>query len=133
MTVDSAVIQRETSARTQRSTVEPSGGPVRTCIGCRKRELAVELLRVVAVDSGNGRCAVTVDAARTLPGRGAWLHHDPECLQVAIRRRAFGRALRITGTPDITAVRERFPDSGAFDPPGNRTGSEEHEHTVKSR
>ena len=137
MTVDSAVIQRETSARTQRSTVAPSGGPVRTCIGCRKRALAVELLRVVAVDivneTGNGSSAVTVDTARTLPGRGAWLHHDPECLQVAIRRRAFGRALRITGTPDITAVRERFPDSGALVSPGNRTGSEEHEHTVKSR
>ncbi|WP_370375163.1 YlxR family protein [Mycolicibacterium sp. CR10] len=133
MTVDSAVIQRETSARTQTSTIEPSGEPVRTCIGCRKRELAVELLRVVAVDGGNGQWAVTVDAARTLPGRGAWLHRDPECLQAAVRRRAFGRALRITGTPDITAVEERFPASGALRPPGNRTGSEEHEHTVKSR
>ena len=133
VTVDSAVIQRETSARTQKSTIEPSGKPVRTCIGCRKRELAVELLRVVAVDGGNGQWAVTVDAARTLPGRGAWLHRVPECLEAAVRRRAFGRALRITGTPDITAVEERFPASGAPMPPGNRTGSEEHEHTVKSR
>ncbi|MDY6998263.1 MAG: YlxR family protein [Actinomycetota bacterium] len=90
----------------------PSDGPVRTCIGCRKRELAVELLRVVAVRGGNGsgndQVAVTVDAARTLPGRGAWLHPDPECLHAAVRRRAFGRALRITGSPDITAVTERF-------------------------
>ncbi|WP_234897277.1 YlxR family protein [Mycolicibacterium vanbaalenii] len=104
----------------QKNTVDPPGGPVRTCIGCRKRELAVELLRVVAVDGGNGpgndASAVTVDAARTLPGRGAWLHPDPECLQAAVRRRAFGRALRITGTPDITAVSERFPASGALDP-----------------
>ncbi|PRC44827.1 DUF448 domain-containing protein, partial [Mycobacterium sp. ITM-2017-0098] len=77
------MIQRETSARTQRSTVNPSGGPVRTCIGCRKRELAVELLRVVAVDggngTGNGSSVVTVDVARKLPGRGAWLHPDPVC------------------------------------------------------
>ena len=133
VTVDSAVIQREMSARTQIRTVKPPGEPVRTCIGCRQRELAVELLRVVAVDGGNGQSAVTVDVARKLPGRGAWLHHDPECLRAAIRRRAFGRALRITGNPDITAVEERFQVVDAFDPPGNRTGSEEHEHTVKSR
>ena len=72
VTVDSAVIQRETSASAHRR----PDGPVRTCVGCRKRELAVELLRVVAVGDGNGDCAVTVDAARTLPGRGAWLHPD---------------------------------------------------------
>ncbi|WP_370490703.1 YlxR family protein [Mycobacterium sp. pV006] len=74
--------------------------------------MAVELLRVVVVadgdGSGNGPGVVTVDATRTLPGRGAWLHPDPECLHAAIRRRAFGRALRITGSPDITAVMERF-------------------------
>ena len=132
VTVDSAVIQRETSAATHRR----PDGPVRTCVGCRKRELAVELLRVVAVDGGNGDCAVTVDSARKLPGRGAWLHPDPQCLEAAIRRRAFVRALRITGSPDITAVVEhvgaaRGPEE--FDPPGKRTGSEEHEHTVKSR
>ncbi|MGB0878291.1 MAG: YlxR family protein, partial [Mycobacterium sp.] len=68
--------------------------------------------RVVADDGGTGTGndsrAVTVDTARTRPGRGAWLHPDPECLRAAIRRRAFGRALRITGSPDITAVEERF-------------------------
>jgi predicted RNA-binding protein YlxR (DUF448 family) len=109
-TVDSAVIQRETSARMQGSAIAPSGEPVRTCVGCRKRGLAVELLRVVAVD-GNGSIAVTVDPARKLPGRGAWLHPDQACLDAAIRRRAFARALRITGSPDITAVLEHFEQS----------------------
>ena len=120
VTVDSAVIQRETSARMRGSTVDPSGGPVRTCIGCRKRGLAVELLRVVAVDDGNGCRAVTVDTAKALPGRGAWLHPDPECVHAAVRRRAFGRALRITGSPDITAVLERFPTWKAFEAPRQR-------------
>jgi hypothetical protein len=90
---------------------------------------------VVAVD-GNGEQAVTVDSARKLPGRGAWLHPDPVCLDAAIRRRAFARALRITGSPDITAVLEHVgavSSTDALDAPGNRTGSEEHEHTVKSR
>jgi uncharacterized protein len=76
---------------------------------------------------------VTVDPARKLPGRGAWLHPDPQCLDAAIRRRAFGRALRITGSLDVTAVLEHFIAVEALDAPGNRTGSEEHEHTVKSR
>ncbi|MCZ0726767.1 YlxR family protein [Mycolicibacterium iranicum] len=118
------MIQRETSARMRKSTSTPVGGPVRTCIGCRKRELAVELLRVVAVDGGNGpgngSSAVTVDAARKLPGRGAWLHPDPECLQAAVRRRAFGRALRITGSPDITAVSEHFPSREVPDAHGQQ-------------
>jgi uncharacterized protein len=58
------------------------------------------------VDGGNGQCAVTVDSAGKLPGRGAWLHLDPQCLDAAIRRQAFVRALRIKGSPDTTAVVE---------------------------
>jgi uncharacterized protein len=68
--------------------------------------LAVELLRVVAVSTGNGKYAVTVDPAGTLPGRGAWLHPVPQCANEAIRRRAFARALRIVGAPDTSAVVE---------------------------
>jgi predicted RNA-binding protein YlxR (DUF448 family) len=126
------VIQRETPVTEARSAPDPLRGPVRTCVGCRKRELAVELLRVVAVD-GNGEYAVTVDPARKLPGRGAWLHPERACLDAAIRRRAFARALRITGSPDITAVVEHFEQSERPTTPVKRTGSEEHEHTVKSR
>ena len=96
------MIQRESPAADARTT------PVRTCIGCRKRELAVELLRVVAVSTGNGPIAVAVDATGSHPGRGAWLHPDERCLSAALRRRAFGRALRITGTPDPAAVIEHF-------------------------
>ena len=101
------MIQRESSAPSARQHQSPLG-PVRTCVGCRKRELAVELLRVAAVDDGEGNCAVSVDAAGSLPGRGAWLHPDQRCLHVAIRRRAFVRALRITGSPDTSAVVEWF-------------------------
>lgn len=79
---------------------------MRTCIGCRERELAVELLRVVAVSMVGGQSAVTVDTAGRLPGRGAWLHPDDRCLRAAIRRRAFARALRIAGSPDTSAVDE---------------------------
>jgi uncharacterized protein len=70
--------------------------------------LAVDLLRVVAVRGGNDDYVLTVDAAGNLPGRGAWLHPHQQCLHAAIRRRAFGRALRITGSPDTSAVVEYF-------------------------
>ena len=106
MTVDCAVIQRESPfPGTRHRRIE---GPVRTCIGCRERTLAVELLRMVAVSSGDGQLAVAVDSAGSLHGRGAWLHSDERCLEAAIRRRAFTRALRITGSPDTSAVVEQI-------------------------
>ncbi|WP_312029437.1 YlxR family protein [Mycolicibacterium sp. CBMA 334] len=55
---------------------------------------------------GNGMNSVTVDPAACLPGRGAWLHPDEQCAQLAVRRRAFVRALRLTGSPDTSAVIE---------------------------
>ena len=113
MTVDYAVIQRETPDPDNRH--RRTEGPVRTCIGCRRRELAVDLLRVVAVSVGNGQSAVTVDSAGNLPGRGAWSHPDSRCIEAAIRRRAFARALRITGSPDTTAVVEHISAARAHE------------------
>jgi predicted RNA-binding protein YlxR (DUF448 family) len=47
------------------------------------------------------------DPARRLPGRGASLHLDLDCLAIAERRRAFGRALRTGGVPlDTARLRE---------------------------
>ncbi|WP_191498785.1 YlxR family protein [Mycobacterium simulans] len=127
------MIQREPSAPLASRAHRCTDGPVRTCVGCRKRELAAELLRVVAESTGNGNYVVIVDTARGLPGRGAWVHPVRQCVQQAIRRRAFTRALRITGSPDTSAVVEHLAHLEELDSPGNRTGSNEHEHTVKSR
>ena len=55
----------------------------------------IELLRVVADDSGAGP-EVVPDPDRRAPGRGAHLHPDLGCLETALRRKAFGRALRVT-------------------------------------
>ncbi|WP_420807850.1 YlxR family protein [Amycolatopsis antarctica] len=74
---------------------------MRTCVGCRRRAVAGELLRVVAV---NGH--LVVDVRRRLPGRGAWLHPVPECLVKAERRRAFPRALRVPGVLGVDALGE---------------------------
>ena len=72
-------------------------GPVRTCIGCRERATKPELLRVTVGSDAHGRPAVVPDPLGTAPGRGAHLHPTPECYRLAVRRRAFARALRYTG------------------------------------
>ena len=66
--------------------------PVRTCVGCRERAAKSILLRLVATGDG-----VIPDPQARLPGRGAYLHPSLECLGLAQRRRAFPRALRVTG------------------------------------
>ena len=74
--------------------------PVRTCVGCRRRAQASELLRVVAVVRDGESIVIEPDPARIRLGRGAHLHPDPACLALAERRRAFGRALRVSGVVD---------------------------------
>jgi len=62
-------------------------------------------LRVVVATDAAGVPALVVDAGRRLPGRGAWLHPDPGCLETAERRRALGRALRNADLLDVSDVR----------------------------
>ncbi|MCX5046552.1 YlxR family protein [Aldersonia sp. NBC_00410] len=83
-----------------------TGSPVRTCVGCRKRELTTDLLRVVARENGPNGYVVVPDPRHRLPGRGAWLHPTAGCLSNADRRRAFGRALRVSGYLDTSAVEQ---------------------------
>jgi predicted RNA-binding protein YlxR (DUF448 family) len=55
------------------------------------------LLRVTAGSDADGRPVVVPDPAATRPGRGAHLHPTSECYDLAVRRRAFSRALRRPG------------------------------------
>jgi len=70
--------------------------PVRTCLGCRQRADTSSLLRVVASVSAESGGEVVPDPSGTLPGRGAWVHPTVQCVESAIKKRAFGRALRVT-------------------------------------
>lgn len=77
--------------------------PVRTCIGCRSREEKVRLVRIVPRDGG-----VAVDVRQREPGRAAYLHPRPECLEQALKRRSLGRALRseIDGQQAAITIRQ---------------------------
>ncbi|MER5752782.1 YlxR family protein [Streptomyces sp. NPDC002088] len=74
--------------------------PERTCVGCRERAAKTDLLRIVAIED-----ACVPDPRGTLPGRGAYAHPDPACLDLAVRRRAFPRALRVPGPLDVKVLR----------------------------
>ena len=86
--------------------------PVRTCVGCRKRAQASELLRVVAVVRDGESIVIEPDPARIRLGRGAHLHPDLACLALAERRRAFGRALRVPGVVDTGPLVELLAKPG---------------------
>ena len=76
---------------------------LRTCIGCRERADKTTLVRVVAAREST-TTVVTPDLSRSLPGRGAHLHPTARCLELATRRKAFGRALRVEGPLDLNAL-----------------------------
>ena len=81
------------------------------CLGCRQRDDRSVLLRVVAGEV-DGVWSVLPDPRHRLAGRGASVHRDPDCLELAVRRRAFARALR-SGVPlDPAPVREHLAAPG---------------------
>ncbi|MEV4687836.1 MULTISPECIES: YlxR family protein [unclassified Microbacterium] len=80
---------------------------VRTCVGCRTRAPRATLLRVVSIDS-----VLVVDERASMPGRGAWVHETPECVDAAIRRRAFVRALRVSGPLDTQTIEQHIQRKG---------------------
>lgn len=64
---------------------------------------------MVAETLDDGHPVVVPDPRRRLPGRGAWLHPDSACLDLAVRRRAFRRALRAP-VEGVDAVRTWLED-----------------------
>ncbi|HEY5787822.1 MAG TPA: YlxR family protein, partial [Microlunatus sp.] len=82
--------------------------PLRTCIGCRGQEDKGDLLRIV----WNADTGPVVDARQTSPGRGAYLHRSPDCLQLSIKRRSAGRALRVAGVDPVALSAAVAPHLG---------------------
>jgi predicted RNA-binding protein YlxR (DUF448 family) len=63
-----------------------------------------DLIRTVVIEAGEARHVVP-DPRGQRPGRGAHLHPDLACLELAERRRAFPRAFRLEGPLDSAPVR----------------------------
>ena len=90
--------------------------PVRTCVGCRERATKSDLVRLVAVVDGSS-WSVVPDLTGRMSGRGAHLHPSQTCLELAVRRRALPRALRLEGAVDIEAVRAEIAAGEQGSPP----------------
>ena len=71
--------------------------PQRTCIVCRTTSDKRQLVRIVRLADGSG---VQVDPRGKLPGRGAYLCHQPSCWQTAMSTNALNHALHTTLTAE---------------------------------
>ena len=65
--------------------------PMRMCVGCRQMFEKRELVRVVRGDGG----VAHIDLRGKLPGRGAYVCRNRECLNKAIKSKAIERALGV--------------------------------------
>lgn len=65
-------------------------GELRTCVGCGERFASSEMVRLVFADGGR----FAVDLAGKLGGRGAWVQPRARCLEGAVKRGGFSRAMK---------------------------------------
>jgi len=71
----------------------------RTCVACRQEADKKTLVRVVRDASGEAAIDVTGHAH----GRGAYLHRDAACVEIARKKRALDRALKANVSADFWA------------------------------
>jgi predicted RNA-binding protein YlxR (DUF448 family) len=60
-----------------------------------------------------------------MAGRGAWVHPDQRCVELAVRRRAFARALRVPGPVDPAAVCAYVVQTGSAETTRRNTAGDE--------
>lgn len=70
--------------------------PQRTCVSCGSTTAKRELVRLVRTADG----AVELDPTGKRPGRGAYLCHNPECWERAVKKSRLENALRTKLTAD---------------------------------
>jgi predicted RNA-binding protein YlxR (DUF448 family) len=72
----------------------PRHVPQRTCVSCGSTTAKRELVRLVRTSAG-----VEPDPTGKRPGRGAYLCHNPDCWESAVRKSRLEHALRTKLTP----------------------------------
>ena len=65
--------------------------PLRQCLGCREMKPKRELIRAVKSPDGE----VNLDFKGKMPGRGAYLCPNGECLKKAMKSKALERAFSV--------------------------------------
>lgn len=75
----------------------PKKIPLRQCVGCREHREKPQLVRVVRSPEGE----IALDLRGKLPGRGAYICPDPQCLKRAVKSRALERALNVPIPPEV--------------------------------
>lgn len=75
----------------------PRREPVRTCVACRLEAGKRTLARVVR--NAGGRAVL--DGTGRAPGRGAYLHREASCLEIARKKGALDRALKASVGPEV--------------------------------
>jgi predicted RNA-binding protein YlxR (DUF448 family) len=68
---------------------------VRTCVACRQEGGKRDLVRIVRIARGGA----AVDPTGRAGGRGAYVHANAACIEVARKRKALERALKTAVAP----------------------------------
>ena len=69
----------------------------RTCIGCRVKKDKADLIRIVRQTNGE----IAIDKTGKLPGRGAYICGDEECLEKIIKSNILSKTLESTVPEEI--------------------------------
>ena len=77
----------------------------RVCVSCKRLRAKAEMARIVRTEGG-----VVIDRGGRIPGRGAYVCHDPAC--VATARRRLRHALRAPDA-DVNAIVRELEGVGA--------------------
>ena len=83
--------------------------PQRQCVGCREMKDKKALIRVVKSPEG----VISLDEKGRMPGRGAYVCPDVECLRRARKSRALERAFETQIPPEVYDAMERQLGGGA--------------------
>ena len=76
---------------------KPRHEPARTCVGCRGEAGKAALIRIVRGPDGTA----VVDRTGQAEGRGAYLHNDAGCIDMARKRKSLERALKGSIGPEL--------------------------------
>lgn len=110
--------------------LRPKHVPQRTCVACQRHDARRGLVRLVRLADGS----VQIDRQGKLRGRGAYLCHALSCWEVALKRRAIERALRVNqlDVASRTLIEQFLVELRAEPPPASASADHHSEETAMS-